>query len=263
MKGKIVAAAAVLALAITGCGSTQMWPMDGQAGDAIPDPTRDPRTDEPDVPADTADAPVDTADAPTDPDVDEVRPDLPEDACATICAYLEGCGRNTTGCAEFCDRMSDAVRWCLLDAAATLSCDGIDACYTDVEPPPECDPVCEFAQSCTIIMPVDVCEDGCSVMSGELVECANAALEEGNCQDLLDCLLYPGGLEEQCDAVCDFAIVDCALDIGGVSPELCSIGCQSGFLLEEGLIDCLSYASMLRTCILLAGCVALLPPTAP
>ncbi|MBW2263598.1 MAG: hypothetical protein JRG91_16675 [Deltaproteobacteria bacterium] len=240
----VIALASVCAAA---CGTTQPWDIwhDGRtAGDGIPDPTTHP-----------GDAPGDWPDAPGD-----VLPELPPDACDIICTFLEDCGRPAPNCYDFCDRSSEALRLCLLEAAAAGDCEAIDACYEDLEEPPECDPICEFAQTCTLLMPIDFCEDSCTLMASDLIECARAAMEADDCAALMDCWLYPGGIEDQCDAVCEFAIIDCALDLGGITPELCSLGCQSGMLIEEGLLDCLGYSAALRSCLLLYGCAALYMP---
>jgi hypothetical protein len=240
---------APVAAAVLACGTTQPWDTwyDGRAeSDPIPDPTTDPGYDAstPDVPVDV---PVDT------------MPDLPPDACDTICSFLEACGRPAANCMEFCDRSSEALRRCLLEAAGAGDCEAIDPCYASVPEPPECDPICEFAQSCTFIMPISFCEDSCTLLSSDIIDCAEEAMALDDCAMLLDCMLYPGGTEEQCDAICEFAIVDCALDLG-VDPALCSLGCQSGLLIEAGLLDCLGYAAALRSCLLLYGCAALYLP---
>lgn len=236
----------VLALLLGGCGTTQMWPEDGEQ-DTIPDPVNEPRSD----------TETDTTETDVPDDVPDTElPDLPPDDCASICAFMLGCGASGENCLTFCERASEHLRRCLLDAMEAGDCDAIDACYTSVVPPPECDPVCEFIQGCTFIIPVDVCEDGCTLMSSEVLDCATAAMEADDCNAVLDCVLYPGGIEQQCDSVCEFALQDCGLDLG-VSPELCSMGCQSGVLIEEGLLDCLGYGAMLRSCIALAGCAAL------
>jgi hypothetical protein len=112
-------------------------------------------------------------------------------------------------------------------------------------------------------MPIDFCEDSCTLLSSDVIECAEAAMAADDCAALMECLLYPGGLEDQCDAICEFAIVDCALDLGGITPEMCSLGCQSGMLLEPGLLDCLGYAAALRSCLALYGCAALYGMTPP
>lgn len=243
---------ALAVLAAAGCGTTQPWDdwHDGSVQmDSIPDPTTDPGD------GGTTDVPGDV--------VEDGPPDLPPDACETICSFLEDCGRPAENCMEFCERSNEYLRLCLLEAADAGDCGAIDACYEDVTEPPECDPICEFAQSCTMIMPIDFCEDSCTLMATDIRECATAAMEAEDCSALMECMLYPGGLEEKCDAICEFALVDCALDLGGVTPELCSLGCQSGMLIEEGLLDCLGYAAALRSCLLLYGCAALyggMPP---
>lgn len=236
---------ALVAILFSACGTTQPWDIwhDGRAGgDSIPDPTTDTGS------TTTPDAPDGTEDTP---------PDLPPDACETICSFLEECGRAATNCDEFCDRSSEDLRRCLLDAAARGDCEAIDSCYTGLTEPPECDPICEFAQSCTYIMPIDFCEDSCTLMATDLIECAMAAMEADDCAALMDCWLYPGGLEDQCDSICEFALVDCAIDLGGITPEMCSIGCQSGLLIEPGLLDCLGYAAAMRSCLLMYGCALL------
>jgi len=240
---------ALAAILAAGCGSTQPWDIwhDGHwESDTIPDPTRDPGFDAP-------------ADTPADVPAEDVAPELPPGACEEICAFLVECGRSGTNCMEGCERSSEALRLCLLEAAAAADCEAIDPCYASIPEPPECDPVCEFAQSCTYIMPIDICEDSCTLMSSDVLACATSAMEADDCAELVDCILYPGGTEEQCDAVCSFAIDECAIDLG-VDVALCSLGCQSGFLIEEGLLDCLGYAAALRSCLLLYGCVALYLP---
>jgi hypothetical protein len=221
-----------------------MWTDGSAEQDAIPDPVNEPRTDAPDTPAD----------APGD--VPEV-PELPPDACASICAFMLGCGASGPNCLTFCERASEQMRRCLLDALEAGDCEAIDDCYTDVTMPPECDPICEFVQDCTFLIPVNVCEEGCTLMATDIHDCALSAMAADDCQAVLDCILYPGGIEQQCDAVCEFAFDDCGLELEGVTPELCSVGCRSGMLIEPGLLDCLGYAAMLRSCVLLAGCAAL------
>jgi hypothetical protein len=246
---------AFLIVTLVGCGTTQMWG-DSDSADGIPDPTNEPRTDAPDADDDT-----NTPDVAEDVIVSDL-PDLPPDDCASVCAFMLGCEASGTNCLTFCERASEYLRACLLEALADGDCAAIDACYTDVVEPPECDPICEFVAGCTFIIPIATCEDGCSLMSSEVHDCAEAAMEADDCQGVLDCMLYPGGVEDQCDSVCDFALTGCGLDLG-VTPELCSLGCQSGLLIEPGLLDCLGYGAMLRSCLALAGCAALMGYTMP
>ncbi len=247
-----------LLLSTAACGTTEMWPGDADQGDAIPDPVNEPRNDALDAPDVEA---LDTVTPDVDLDGYEV-PDLPAGACGSICAFMLGCDATGENCLVFCERANEWVRACLLAAMEAGDCSALDLCYTDIPPPPECDPICEFVQGCTFILPVDICEDGCTLMSTDVHDCALAAMEADDCQGVLDCMLYPGGTEEQCDSVCEFALTECGLDLG-ISPELCSLGCQSGMLIEEGLLDCLGYGSMLRSCIALAGCAALYGYTMP